>query len=165
MVVGFGRGNFLGTVAALEFIELVPGALLLGDGDFPIGLGGIELLLRDEVFFGECVIAVKIDLEVALQSPGRHQVAGVALVAKAEVLVGLAVLGELAVRPGEFHAEAIALVNVGGLRRRLLGALRVAKPARKAHAAADGLHLLPLLGRDFQVKVVDLGQAEDILVQ
>src|SRR2546421_2685151 len=62
MVVSFGRGNFLGTVAALEFIELVPGALLLGDGDFPIGLGGIELLLRDEVFLGECVIAVKIEM-------------------------------------------------------------------------------------------------------
>src|SRR6266550_3570192 len=62
MVVSFGRGNFLGTVAALEFIELVPGALLLGDGDFPIGLGGIELLLRDQVFFGECIIAVKIEM-------------------------------------------------------------------------------------------------------
>ena len=45
MVVRFGGGNFLGTVTALEFIELVPGTLLLRDRDFPIGFGGIELLL------------------------------------------------------------------------------------------------------------------------
>src|SRR5712664_771953 len=44
MVVRFGGRNFLGTVAALQFIELVPGALLLGGGDFPIGLGGVALL-------------------------------------------------------------------------------------------------------------------------
>src|SRR6267143_6791204 len=62
MVVRFGGGDFFGTVAALQFIELVPGALLLGDGDFPIGLGGIELLLGDEIFFGECLIAVKIEM-------------------------------------------------------------------------------------------------------
>ena len=40
----FGGSNFLGTVAALQFIEFVPGALLLGGGDFPIGLGGVALL-------------------------------------------------------------------------------------------------------------------------
>src|SRR6266403_3342882 len=62
MVVRFGGGNFLGTVAALEFIELVPGALLLGGGDFPIGLGGIELLLGDEIFFCECGVTVKVKM-------------------------------------------------------------------------------------------------------
>src|SRR5216684_5138121 len=45
MIVRFPRGDFLGTVAALEFIELVAGALLLSDSDFPVGFGGIALLL------------------------------------------------------------------------------------------------------------------------
>src|SRR5882762_1035530 len=62
VVVRFGGSNFLGTVTALEFIELVPGALLLGRGDFPIGLGGIELLLGDEIFFSECGVPVKIKM-------------------------------------------------------------------------------------------------------
>src|SRR6266480_3585668 len=58
----FGEVDVFATVAALEFFQIGPGALLLGDGDFPIGLGGIELLLRDQVFFGECIIAVKIEM-------------------------------------------------------------------------------------------------------
>src|SRR5229473_5482800 len=62
VVVRFGGGNFLGTVTALEFIELVPGAPLLGRGDFPIGFGGIELLLGDEIFFSECGVTVKIKM-------------------------------------------------------------------------------------------------------
>src|SRR6266576_2747632 len=45
MVMRFGGGDLLGAVAALEFIELMTGALLLGDGHSPIRLGGIALLL------------------------------------------------------------------------------------------------------------------------
>src|SRR6202171_4802940 len=62
VVVRFGGSNFLGTVAALEFIELVPGTLLLGGGDFPIGLGVIKLLLGDEILFCECGVTVKVKM-------------------------------------------------------------------------------------------------------
>src|SRR5256884_611341 len=62
IVIRFGGGDFLGTVAALEFIQLMTGALLLGDGHFPVGFGGITLLLRDKVFLGECFVAVEIEV-------------------------------------------------------------------------------------------------------
>src|SRR5438477_5335277 len=62
MVVRFGGGDFLRTVAALKFVELMPGTLLLRDGDFPIGFGGVALLLGDQIFFCECVIAVEIQM-------------------------------------------------------------------------------------------------------
>src|SRR5437016_14012297 len=62
MVVRFGGGDFLKTVAALKFVELMPGTLLLRDGDFPIGFGGVALLLGDEIFSCECVIAVEIQM-------------------------------------------------------------------------------------------------------
>src|SRR5258708_160223 len=50
VVVRFGGGNFLGTVAALEFIEFMLCTLLLGDRDFPIGLGVVALSLLYESF-------------------------------------------------------------------------------------------------------------------
>ena len=62
MVVRFGGGNFLGTVAALEFIELVLGALLLGDGDFPVGFRGITLLLGNEILFCKRIVTIEIQV-------------------------------------------------------------------------------------------------------
>src|SRR5439155_12542297 len=62
MVMRFGGGNFLGTVATLEFIQLMTGALLLGDGHFPVGFGGITLLLGDEVLFCERFVAVEVQM-------------------------------------------------------------------------------------------------------
>src|SRR6266481_2199085 len=65
LVVGigcFGEFHVLGAVAALEFIQLMTGALLLGDGHSPVRLGGIELLLGDEVFFCQRIVAVEIQM-------------------------------------------------------------------------------------------------------
>src|SRR5437773_1253958 len=58
----FGGGDFLGTVAALQLIELMTRALLLGDGHFPVRFGGIALLLGDEVLFRERFVAVEIEV-------------------------------------------------------------------------------------------------------
>src|SRR6266446_894330 len=62
MVMRFGGGDLLGAVAALEFIQLMTGALLLGDGHSPVRLGGIALLLGDEVFFCQRFVAVEIQM-------------------------------------------------------------------------------------------------------
>src|SRR6267154_304943 len=47
MEMRFGGGDFLRAVTALQFVQFVQGALLLGRGDFPIGFGGIALLFGD----------------------------------------------------------------------------------------------------------------------
>ena len=62
MVMRFGGGDFLGTVAALQLVELMTRALLLGDGHFPVRFGGIALLLGDEVLFRERFVAVEIEV-------------------------------------------------------------------------------------------------------
>ncbi len=62
MVVRFSGGNFLGTVATLEFSELMLGALLLGDGDFPVSFRGITLLFGNKILFCQCFIAVEIQV-------------------------------------------------------------------------------------------------------
>ena len=109
------------------------------------------------------VVPVQVDLEVAFEPAGRHDVAAAPLVPEANVLVGAPVNGQLGVRPRELQAEATALVDVGGrvgLGRVLLGAAELAE-AREA--AAGRLHPGEVLGRDGQAELPHFGRDEYVV--
>jgi hypothetical protein len=118
-----------------------------GVGD---AVGEAELSQAVEAF--AVVKMVQLDLQRSPKQARRQRKGGVALVADADVLERLALGRELGVRPGEFRAGAF--MEFERIRARFL---RLLFWAAEHHAAANRLHGRPLLGGEFEMKLVHLG--------
>src|SRR5262249_39832471 len=89
---------------------------------------GVEVQFLLVVEAQGVVEVVQLHLEVALQPARRCHVAGIALVAQADVLDRLALTGEFGMDNGVLHAETAAPVDVSGLVGGLLRTAREPTP-------------------------------------
>jgi len=73
-IARFRAGDFLGAVAALQFVEFMLRVILLRDCHFPVCFGGIALLFGNKIFLGERVVALKIQTAASLVRGGAIEV-------------------------------------------------------------------------------------------
>src|SRR5208282_1932297 len=66
VVTGFGGGDLLGPVAAVQLIQPLLGALSLRQGHFPVGLGRVALLLGNLFLCRKRIITLKIKMRARL---------------------------------------------------------------------------------------------------
>ena len=74
VVPRFRSSDFLGAVAAAKLVEFVLGVLFLREGHFPVGFGGVALLLGDEVFGRQRVVSLKIEMRANFVGGGAVEV-------------------------------------------------------------------------------------------
>src|SRR5262249_9015614 len=98
----------------------------------------------------------EVDLQRSLQPPAGSEVGDIARVADADFLQGVAVNGQIGLRPRELSAKLVSFAVAPGLRDFLCGrwaALETQAPRRR-------LHRVILLGGQLNVNCPDLRQAE-----
>src|SRR5215467_3580447 len=96
---GLCAGDFLGTVAPLQLVELVLCIFALGDGDFPVGFGGVALLFRHQILFCQRFVTFKVQAGAGLIGGGAIEIGCgggyvfLAVAVSPHIVVGLGLFG------------------------------------------------------------------------
>src|SRR5271166_455580 len=74
VIASGGGGDFLGAIAAVEFVELVLEILFLREGHLPGGIGGVALLLGDEILLGQSIVALGVEVRTDFVGIGAVEI-------------------------------------------------------------------------------------------